>query len=266
MPLALTVATAVFDEVQVNATSTMSLPMTSSALPVARSDTPRSSTSLGIVTLTLDTGPVMTVTAAAAVTAPAVARMVVLPKPMAVMRPDDVVVAIPASSLLQLTGAPAILPPDALRATASSCLVAPRMMLSTDGSTLIDVMAPAWTLTAVAANLPASTTEVAVIEAAPTATAVTSPLPVTVATSGALEDQRTAVDAVPVTFTAATMCLVWPTSSAIESGLTDTLWTELLGVVGSSPEHAAASTPTISARVTVVRVLIVKADRRLAIA
>ena len=166
----------------------------------------------------------MTVISAAPCALPELAVIVAVPSATPVTKPDASTVATSASLDSHENSAPATICPFTSNASAVSCSVAPRTIVSTDGDTSTEATGSG-TRTTVTSAVPCALPELAVIVAIPSATAVTRPEAFTVATELALLVQVTMAPAMTLEFwsrTSALSCTVAPNAaSSAMAGITD---------------------------------------------
>jgi hypothetical protein len=131
----------------------------------------------------------VTVIVADPLAVPDVAVIVAEPAATALTSPLDDTVAIAASLLDQVIGAPEMTFPPASRAVALNVTVWPTVSVCDDGETVTEAAGAALTTTVANPSMPST---VAVMTALPTDTAVTSPVPETEAMPGEPLDHVTA--------------------------------------------------------------------------
>jgi hypothetical protein len=189
-PSVLTVATAGALLAHVTWRPVSALPAASRALAVSCCVPPTTSVVVTGDTVTAATGAVATVTVAEPVTPSTVAVMVEVPAATAVTTPCALTVATEAALLVHDTARPVKAFPDASRALAVNCWVAPTTRLAAAGETDTAATGTSRTVAAaVAVNVVVpkpvpDPVQVKVKVAEPGATPVTTPAPVTVATDG----------------------------------------------------------------------------------
>lgn len=179
------------------------------------------------LTLTLATGTGVTVAADVPTTPSTVAEMVAMPVVTAVTSPEAETVATGGFAEAHRNVAEMTLPFWS-RATAVSCCVDPSRTENGAGVTVTVVMTGVCATVIVAAEVPETPSDVAVIVADPAATPVTSPLLETVATLGALLCQvttRPVRTELPTSRTVAVNCCVASAAIVKDDGATVTVAT-----------------------------------------